>query len=610
MLLRKILHLLLILLFLWPSELIAQVSFSTIADKQSIGLTDLLQVQFIAENATEIESFEPPAFTDFTILQGPIETNGMSLINGEISRYRALTFIIKPVRKGKLVIQGATALINGKQMKSNQLRIEVGDATSRPANPYPIDPGVSAYRRQIQEEYMLLPGESATEKIKKNLLVVLDLDKTTVYVGEPIVATYKLLTRLRSDSRISKRPSMNGFSVYDMVEPDGAGPSIETRDGKDFQSHIIRKTQLFPLQEGSFELEPVELENTVRFLRTDHPRGSTNRSSLQRLMDDLMGEESGSWEEHPITIASLPRTIKILPLPGGAPTNFSGAVGKFRLSGKAATNQIAAGENILYELTIEGAGNLPLINAPSWELPDGFTVFDPTVTEELNKTVSPMEGKKIVAYTVTPEREGKYTLPGIQFSYFDPASKSYKSLQTDSLQITVTPALNKPTVAAETTASPGPGLSSSLVWIIGAGLLIFALMIWLLLGKRKAKTIDAAPVAVSQPLPPIVPPIPVDYLAPAKAMLDTGDTVLFYKHLEDGLWQFLGRELQLSPASWQKETALTLLEQKGCSQADRIILSNIWQRCEWALYAPSLVSGDKKAILEETESLLNRIKSC
>lgn len=587
-----------------------QVSFTTLADKQSIGVTDILQVQFIAENASEINSFEAPAFTDFNVLQGPIETSGMSLVNGEISRYLAMTYILRPTRKGRLVIQGASAIINGKRVQSNQLRIEVGDAQPQAINPYPIDPGISAYRRQIQEDYILQPGESPEEKIKKGLLVVLDLDKTTAYVGEPVVATYKLLTRLRSDSRVSKRPSMNGFSVYDMIEADGAGPTVEERDGREFQAHIIRKTQLFPLQEGKFELEPVELENSVRFLRTDQSAGPTNRSSLQRLMDDLMGDASGSWEEHRITVASPPRTITILPLPDGAPSSFTGGVGEFKIRGTPSTQKIAAGDNLTYVLEIEGSGNLPLINAPDWPLPDSVTKFDPQITETINKTVSPMEGKKIITYTITSSKTGSYILPGIEFSFFDPATKSYKTLKTDSISLTVTPSLNR-TPSSPVAGNPAePVVSTSKLLIIGVGLLLFGAMIWLILGRKKTTTAIEIPAIQQQVQESTIPARKTagNYLTPAIRAAEKQDAQVFFKELENAIWQCIGDEFSLTPSERKKERVVQLLKGKGWNSQDIASLDAIWKRCEWALYAPGLEAADATGMLTETERLLVKVQ--
>lgn len=599
-----------LLLFLLPYFSQGQVKFTTLADKQSIGVTDILQVQFIAENANEISNFEAPSFTDFKVLQGPIETSGMSLVNGEISRYLAMTYILRPSRKGRLIIQGASAIINGKRVQSNQLRIDVGDAQPQSSNPYPIDPGISAYRRQIQEDYILQPGETPEEKIKKGLLVVLDLDKTTAYVGEPVVATYKLLTRLRSDSRVSKRPSMNGFSVYDMIEADGVGPTVEERDGREFQAHIIRKTQLFPLQEGRFELEPVELENSVRFLRTDQSAGPTNRSSLQRLMDDLMGDASGSWEEHRITVASPARTVTILPLPEGAPSSFTGAVGEFKITGTPSTKKIAAGENLTYVLEIEGSGNLPLINAPDWSLPDSVTKFDPQITETINKTVSPMEGKKTITYTITSSKSGAYILPGIEFSFFDPATKSYKTVRTDSLSLTVTPSLNR-TPASPVAGNPSEPVISTSKWlIIGAGLLLFGAMIWLILARKKTTT--GIEIPAIQQEPPLSPApsrkTSDDYLTPAKRAAEKQNAQVFFKELENAIWQCIGDEFSLTPSERKKERVVQLLQEKGWNREEIASLDAIWKRCEWALYAPGLEAADATGMLIETERLLVKVQ--
>ncbi len=608
----RLIHILPCWLFcLLPFFLSAQLSFTTISDKQSIGLSDIVQVQFIAENASDIQSFEAPAFQDFTILQGPIETSGMSLVNGEVSKYQALTYILRPTRKGKLMIRGATALINGKRMTSNQLRIDVDDAKPSRPNPYPIDPGVSAYRRQVQEDYILHPNESPAEKIKKGLQVVLDLDKTTAYVGEPIVSTYKLLTRLRSDSRVSKRPSMNGFSVYDMVEADGAGPTIEEKDGKEFQAHIIRKTQLFPLQEGKFELEPVELENVVRFLRTDQAAGPSNRSSLQRLIDEMMGDAPGSWEEHKITLASPSRTITILPLPPGAPEGFSGAVGNFTLTANLSGNKMIAGETLSFIVEIKGAGNIPLINAPEWILPDGFTGFDPQVKEELNKTVSPMEGKKTFTYTITASEPGNFVLPGISFSFFNPVSKSYKSLQSDSIRISITGSPKRKT--ADLKAEPvEPVLSPGKLGIIAIGILVFILMIWLIL-KRK-KTSRPAKYPVVEPTPQTREIIEIkltaeDYLAPAISAAKEENAPAFYKALETAIWRCLGHCFSLAPSYWKKETILALLDQKGWSDTDQATLTAIWNKCEWARYAPGLETADATQLLQEAERIIHKIQA-
>ena len=72
-------------------------------------------------------------------------------------------------------------------------------------------------RRHTQfDDYILKPGEKAEDKIQKNLFIKLDVSKTSCYIGEPITASYKLYTRLQSESNITDAPSFNGFSVSDL----------------------------------------------------------------------------------------------------------------------------------------------------------------------------------------------------------------------------------------------------------------------------------------------------------------------------------------------------------------------------------------------------------
>ncbi len=241
-----------------------QVKFTMVASSQEIGRGDYLQIKFVIENARQIDQLNAPDFPGFTIVQGPIQSSGMSVVNGNVSQYEGLSFVIQPLKTGKFTIQGASAVVDGKKMRSNPVTITVTAVSSgnsnnniAPINPFAQlgmpDPS-AANPMDIDREYLLKPGENIKEKIRKNLFVKVQVDKTTCYVGEPIVATYKLYSRLSSESRVTKRPSLNGFSVYDMIDPGTDASSVEKLNGKPFVVHIIRKTQLVPLQAGTVDL--------------------------------------------------------------------------------------------------------------------------------------------------------------------------------------------------------------------------------------------------------------------------------------------------------------------------------------------------------------------
>lgn len=585
----------------------AQVSFTTATDEQAIPLNGILTVQYIVENAHDIKDFKPPVFQDFKVLQGPMETSGMSLVNGLMTQYKALTYVLQPLHKGRLIVPGTSALIDGRSMQSSRVIVEVREASTVSPPGYPRNPGIGVLQESPEEDFLLGQQENATEKIKKNMLVKLELDKTSAYIGEPIVATYKLYTRLRSESRVSKRPSMNGFSVYDMIDPENASPTVEKLNGKPFMVHIIRKTELFPLQDGSFTLDPVEIQNNVRFLRTASGEGSgpNSRSALERMFDDLLTTPSGEWENHEITLSSEARTITIKPLPEGAPAAFNGAVGHFSIGGKLSGDTLAVGETGTYTLTIDGAGNLPLINAPAWTLPAVATVFDPVVKDTINKMVAPMEGSKTFTYSFTVSAAGDQVFPPIAFSYFDPATQRYASIQTDSIRVHITPGTPRKNPAGPNAASSGKTGSNSLLWLLLVGLATLVGGIFWLISRKKSSLPASTPPPAPEPgLPPGIDP-----LASVRMALEQQDAAGFYKALDQALWKVVNDTLHLPQSAQQRQSALSLLAAKGMAQVDLNQLNNCWQQCEWALYVPAMAQQVNPLLLQEAEQVILSVQA-
>jgi len=399
---------------------------------------------------------------------------------------------------------------------------------------------------------------------------------------------------------------MNGFSVYDMPEAYSGGPVIEKINGKPFMMHVIRKTQLIPLQDGSFTLDPVELENTVRFLRSSASAGPPpSKSPLEKMFSDLLAEPNGNWEDHKLTISSEARTIDIKPLPDGAPPSFNGAVGKFTIQGVLKDSLVSTGENATYELKISGSGNLPLVNAPAWDLPAGFNNFEPTVSEDINKMVAPMMGSKTFTYTLTADSAGKFTLPPIAFSYFDPASKTYSSLQTAAVELTVNQGNSSP---VQTTAVPGlntdPGKNNSSNLVIAV--LAFTLgMVGLILLLRKKKK----PASVVEAIPMPEPILKKDPLFGAREAFKGNQPAEFYKAIEAGLWEAISDKMKLSKSGQQKPLALDLLELRGLSPENLSLLKECWKACEWALYVPHSESQVDPILLRNAETVIDAVSS-
>ncbi|MGL6268012.1 MAG: BatD family protein, partial [Chitinophagaceae bacterium] len=297
------------ILLLNVSACFAQIKLSVQVDENRISADDFLHLQYTIEHAKKITKFIPPTFSGFKVIQGPDYSNGWTLINGEMKEYVAISFVLQPIRKGKFVIQPASVTADGQRLRSGSVAVEV------------TDPGNNAYIQtdkqagnQPLNDMILKEGENINQKIKNNLFLRLELDKTSVFVGEPIVATYKLYTRLNSESKVTRRPSFSGFSVFDMADPESEQAHYETLNGREYNVYLLRKVQLFPLQEGNYELESIQVDNTVSFIKSSFAR---NQNTLNEILS-AFGEEGigpAAWVKEQVTINSEPKVITVKALP-------------------------------------------------------------------------------------------------------------------------------------------------------------------------------------------------------------------------------------------------------------------------------------------------------
>ncbi len=123
-----------------------------------------------------------------------------------------------------------------------------------------------------------------------------------------------------------------------------------------------------------------------------------------------------------------PLSINVKPLPANRPPSYANAVGTFTLKSGINSTAVKANEAITITLEISGTGNMKLIRNPEIEFPNNFEVYDPTVTNSLNVTTNGLTGIRKIEYMAIPRYEGSYTLPAVEFTYFDPGKNRYETL--------------------------------------------------------------------------------------------------------------------------------------------------------------------------------------
>jgi len=419
------------ILTFWVFSAAAQPQLKAELSRNMTG-EDLYTIEYTIEGVGKVTSFTPPSFKDLKLLRGPEQTQGYSLVNGELQPYVNFIYMVSPKRSGRIHVDEAVAVADGKTIRSGALEIYTAGTPMRSATD--VTPGEL-------EGYLLRKGERAEDKIRGNLFVRLSLSRTKCYVGEAVVAEYKLYTRLNSESKVVRRPSFNGFSVYDMMLQESGAVQRETVGGKVYDVYPLRKVMMYPLQSGMLSLDALEVENQVSFVRPEAMGGGSLADALRAYGEGRAPE--GTVVREKVTVSNPVQSVQVLPLPDtGRPANFNGAVGKFTISAVMDHPKVEQGAVSYLDVTVAGQGNLPVIGKPAITWPEGVETFEDSIREEYNQFRSPEHWRKTFTVPFTMRLAGDKVIPSVRLVYFDPDSGRYKTASTEPIRFQVVPATN------------------------------------------------------------------------------------------------------------------------------------------------------------------------
>jgi hypothetical protein len=360
-------------------------------------------------------SFQGPQLNDFYLLSGPNKSSSTSIqiINGRRTQNVTITYTyyLQATREGKYTIEPAICEIDKKQFNSNPVNVEVIKDGSSPARSQ-TPPGTEGAQKSA----------ATVEPIYVRILT----SKTNVYLGEHIVATLKLYTRL-DVTGLGKTdiPDFNGFWSQDIPQPAQISLERENVGGVIYNTGIIKKVLLFPQRSGEITIEPFEMETFVR----QRVGGGTGG-----IWDDFFANYTNVSKP----LVSEPVTIKVMPLPGNAPSSFTGAVGQMKMNAVLDKKEAMTNDAITFKVSITGNGNIKLTEAPDISFPPDFETYDPKVTTNVQNAETGQAGTKTFEYLLIPRHAGKFRLPPVQFSYFDLSDRSYKTLASQEYNLNIT----------------------------------------------------------------------------------------------------------------------------------------------------------------------------
>ena len=350
-----------------------------------------------------------PTLEGFELLMGPSvsQSSSFSFVNGKSTQSKSYTYtyLLEGTKEGKFQIAPASVTVDGKQYQSNALTIEVvkGNTTSNTSSGrnsgQPIQPDATA---SVNEE---------------NLFVKVDVSKKSLYLGESLVATIKVYTKVDlSNFGRSKFPTFDGFLAEEIPTPQRIELVRETYNGQIYNVGVIRKVLLFPQHTGEIVIEPFELECIVR---------QRLAGGGHSFFDDFFG----NYRDVRAMRRSKPVTVTVKELPqNGKPAGFSGTVGNITMSTSLSADTVSANDAITYKVTFSGQGNLKLLQAPVMDFPLDFEAYDPKESRNVNTSENGMAGTVSFEYVLIPRYSGDYKIPAIRYSYYDTKSNTYKTI--------------------------------------------------------------------------------------------------------------------------------------------------------------------------------------
>ena len=573
-------RLLLCLIFLVSVNIQSQISFDAKVSKKRLGLNERLRVDFVMnENG---DDFTPPPFTNFQIVSGPQQSVSRSWVNGVRSFSKTYTYFLTPKRKGKVTLGQAVIVIKGEVYKTLPIPLEVTSAVEKPNDPNNID--------YITDQ---------------NIRLVAEISNTQPYLNEGITVLYKLYFRNPisiSDVQELESPSYGDFWSH-LIKIGQV--RVNTRGeykGEPFNEVVWRKVVLYPQKTGKLDIEPLSLNLSLSV--------PSDRRDLFGRRILTQGQKTISAGRRVINVKSLPEKNQ--------PTDYTGAVGSFDFDVIIDKNALKASESFQAKIKVKGKGNLKLFNLPSINVPNTLEVYEPEHSENVKISLSGMEGTIEDTYTIVPKYQGKYPIPPVQFSYFDPKTSNYKTLRSQDLLVDVFEGplagsnTNQEKVETKQIISTKENsfrfiqldtqlfpikknkfwlsLNFFILLVLPIGLLLIVIFIKRFILKQ---TTDSANNKQKQSQR-----LASKYLSSAKKAFH--DQVIFYEALERALHNYLKAKLKIETTEMSKEKIERLLLDKKVNGQSAINFIVVIENCELARYAPDSsvsIKGDyQKAI--------------
>ncbi len=371
-------------------------------------------------NTQNVDNFQMGSIPEaLEVITGPYTSRQSSyqMVNGHTSSSSSITytFILCANKSGSFTITPAHVNVGGKSIASNPVKVTVtGSAPSGNQSP----------RMHNDEDDQPQMKAAGTPISGNDLFIRVNANKRRVHEQEPVLLTYKVYTLVDLTQLEGKMPDLTGFHTQEVPLPQQKSFHVENVNGRNYRCVTWSQYVMYPQMTGKLEIPSITFNGTI-------VQQNRNVDPFEAFFNGGSG-----YVEVKRSITAPGLTIQVDPLPE-RPANFSGGVGKFNISAQLNKKEIRANDPITIRVVIGGTGNLKLIKQPTVNFPKDFDKYDAKVTDKTKLTANGVEGNMIYDFLAVPRNKGQYTIPPVEFVYYDTSANAYKTIKSEAFQITV-----------------------------------------------------------------------------------------------------------------------------------------------------------------------------
>ena len=365
-------------------------------DKNKCSVNDLISLKIEFQDADSFGDVNIAQISkDFSVISGPSQQTSMQWINGSVTNSRIMSWSLSPKKPGRLTIPVLTISLGKKKFKTKPIIIDVVG--------------------------------SKKKRSDLSVFITAELDKEKAFLGEQITLAYKLYKKVDISIEPFEVPEFSGFWTEELYRPNQIKFKKVDLNGVRYQVGTLYKVALFPISGSEHYIEPLSIK-----IQTQKKRSRRNKDPF---FDPFF--DSFFTETETKILRSSQKNIAIKNFPNPRPSNFTRAVGSFKISTSIDRDSTYVNDAITFRISVAGTGNLGLFTLPKFNFSDQIDQFPPKETFDKNVFRDALSGTMNWEFILVPRISGKILIPPVSMGYFDPNIEKWKKINSESVIVPV-----------------------------------------------------------------------------------------------------------------------------------------------------------------------------